>query len=169
MADAFLFGKLPSHGDFVSRGLGEAQVRAFDGWLSASLDAAAALPGFDGLYALAPAWRFMAAFDGTPHCGIVALSVDSVGRRFPVVVGARGVSDALIEACQTALYTAFSEGSNADALHAALASAPEAAPIEADADRWYLEDGDGAVVEALSGAYPPDLISRMIEAARLTQ
>ncbi len=169
MADAILFGKLPSHGDFVSRGLGEAQSRAFDGWLSASLDAAAGLPGFDELYALAPAWRFTATFDGIPHCGIVALSVDSVGRRFPVVAGARGLSEALIEACEAALYTAFSEGLNADALYAALASAPDAAPADTDADRWFLEDGAGAVVEALSGAYPPNLISRMIEAARLTQ
>ena len=170
MAGAILFGKLPRHGDFVSRGLDEAQGRAFDGWLSASFAEAAATPDFDGLYALAPAWRFRAAFAGHRYCGVLALSIDSVGRRFPVLVGVRGTSEGLAGACENVLYDAFAQGWDADALHSALDAIPDgAAPPDSAGDTWCLKDGEGTVVAALSGAYPPNLISKMIEAARLAQ
>lgn len=170
MSQAILFGKLPSHGDFVSRGLSDALGRALDGWLSASLAEASALPDFDTLYAAAPVWRFRATFSDLPHCGVLALSVDAVGRRFPILAGVHGSSEEAIGRCETALYDAFAQGQDADAFHAALRAVPDgSASPESVADIWFLEDGAGAVVEALSGTYPPNLVSRMIEAARLAQ
>lgn len=170
MTEAILFGKLPSHGDFVSRGLSDPLGRALDGWLSASLAEASASPDFDALYAAAPVWRFRVAFGDLPHCGVLALSVDAVGRRFPILAGVRGSSDEAIGLCETKLYDAFAQGQGADALHAALRAVPDGvATSDSVADTWFLEDGAGVVVEALSGAYPPNLVSRMIEAARLAQ
>ena len=165
-----LFGKLPSHGDFVARGLSDDQAAAWDDYLTASLSDAAMLEDFDDLYAKAPAWRFVADLDGATMCGIIAPSVDKVGRQFPILAGvASGEnSEMLIDACEAHLYDAFANGLDADALYGALQAfpdAPDASPAEL-APYWYLEDEDRAVVDRLDGNRPPALIRRMMEAAR---
>lgn len=164
-----LFGKLPSHGDFIARGLSDAQTAAWDDYLTASLSDAATLEGFEDLYGVAPAWRFVADVDGQTMCGVIAPSVDKVGRQFPIVAGvaAGENSEMLIDACEAHLYDAFANGLDADALYAALQAFPDApeAP-EVPPAHWYLEDEDRVVIDRLDGNRPPALIRHMMEAAR---
>jgi type VI secretion system protein ImpM len=88
---AFLFGKLPAHGDFVSRGLEPGQVAAWDAWASSALDRLRnASPEFETAHQSAPAWRFVAgpsALGPQWRAGALAPSVDAAGRRFVAVVG----------------------------------------------------------------------------------
>ena len=66
MSGAFLFGKMPSHGDFVARGLAAEERDSLDAWLSAELaDARAALgERFEERFDSAPPWRFAWPADG---------------------------------------------------------------------------------------------------------
>lgn len=164
---AILFGKLPAHGDFIARGLSDADVEWLDDFLSASLRHAAMMDGFDDLYASAPAWRFVTTIGGQAVCGVVAPSIDRVGRQFPILVGvaAGEDSDVRIDACETQLYQAFAEGLDADALFArlAMAPAPQGTPPSAG---WWLEDSERTVVDRLDEAWPANVMTRMMEAAR---
>jgi type VI secretion system ImpM family protein len=88
----FVFGKLPAHGDFISRGLTDDIVEAADSLIAQAIalgmihwDAA-----WDDVYVETPVWRFMA----TPGvlgpawtAGILIASVDAVGRQYPLVAG----------------------------------------------------------------------------------
>lgn len=171
MRQAMLFGKLPSHGDFISRGLSDKEVARLDDWLSASLSQAAAQDGFDDLYALAPAWRFVIELDGWTACGVMAPSVDRVGRQFPIMAGvSAGQEDlpVLTAATEAVLYEAFGQGLTADELFTRLSAFPDGAG-QAQTPGWVLEDENGAVADRLDGSYPPELMTRMIEAARQVQ
>lgn len=164
---AILFGKLPAHGDFIARGLSDAATEQLDDFLSASLGNAAMVDGFDDLYAAAPAWRFVTAIGGVAVCGVVAPSIDRVGRQFPIVVGVAAGEDAdlRIDACEAQLYQAFAEGLDADALYARLATAPASQGSPPSAG-WWLEDNERTVVDRLDGEWPSNLMTRMMEAAR---
>lgn len=168
---AFLFGKLPTHGDFLSRGLDDVATGALDDFLSASLSQAATLEDFDDLYPSAPAWRFLIELDGKTVCGLIAPSVDKVGRQFPIVVGVAygGSPGLLIDACEAYLYQAFAEGLTADALFDNLSAVPAAPADEAPLIGWFLEDEDKVVIDRLDGNFPPRLVTRMMEAARQAQ
>ena len=90
-ARIILFGKLPSHGDFVARGLAAPAQAAWDGWLSEGVAAARQALGerFDEAYEAAPPWRFVGgpgAFGDGWRAGAFAASVDAVGRRFPILI-----------------------------------------------------------------------------------
>ncbi len=164
-----IFGKLPSHGDFVARGLSDDQAAAWDDYLTASLSDAATLEDFEDLYGVAPAWRFVVDVDGATLCGVIAPSVDKVGRQFPVLAGvaAGENSEMLIDACEAHLYDAFANGLDADALYAALQGFPdEPEAPDVPAAGWYLEDEDRVVIDRLDGNRPPALIRRMMQAAR---
>ena len=154
-----LYGKLPAHGDFVSRGFTRGQAEACDAWLSASLADARAAHGaaFDARYDHAPPWRFA----GEGLGGALAASQDAAGRRYPVLLlldtTAPFSAAAVLEGL---LYQAIAERWTADALVAAadvveLPLEPEDAPEEG---RWSVE-GDTAT---LSGACPPDLIGHLL-------
>ena len=168
---AVVFGKLPAHGDFVARGLSAAEAAGLDDYLSASLGDAAMLEDFDALYATAPAWRFVIELDGRPVCGVIAPSVDKVGRQFPVMAGVAASSGSLgllADACEAHLYQTFADGGTADDLAAALAAFPEDpdAPGLPPAG-WFLEDENKVIVDRLDGNRPLDLVTRMMESARL--
>jgi len=165
-----LFGKLPAHGDFIARGLSDAEAGALDDWLSASLSDAATLDGFDDLYPEAPAWRFIADIGGAALCGVIAPSVDSVGRQFPVLAGVAAGENVgmLTDAVEAHLYDAFASGQTADELFSALSAFPSL-PEEAvvlPPHGWCLENADKAVIDRLDGERPLALIRRMVEAAR---
>ena len=86
-----LFGKLPSHGDFLRRRTSDAFVAAWDEWLQACMSASRATLGDRWLdvYLTSPAWRFTAAADAcgpTPLVGLMVPSVDRVGRYFPLTI-----------------------------------------------------------------------------------
>jgi type VI secretion system protein ImpM len=86
-----LYGKLPSHGDFLRRRVSDAFVTVWDEWLQQSIAASRSALGQNWLdvYLTSPVWRF--ACD-TGVCGpkaiagLMAPSVDRVGRYFPLTL-----------------------------------------------------------------------------------
>ncbi|WP_299132489.1 type VI secretion system-associated protein TagF [uncultured Amaricoccus sp.] len=112
------FGKLPSTGDFVTRGLPAAFVRFWDGWVSRHLVAR-----------LDRALRFFLGSPG-PLTGVVLPSTDRAGRRYPLTLAARADTPAapawyaMLEAIAAA---ALAECLTPDALEARLATCPGAA------------------------------------------
>jgi len=89
--DVGLFGKLPSHGDFLRRRVSDAFVGCWDGWLQQSMAASLieAGRGWLNLYLTSPVWRFVCSPHAvTQHClaGVMVPSVDRVGRYYPLTV-----------------------------------------------------------------------------------
>ena len=98
---AFLFGKLPAHGDFISRGLDDETIEAADAAVAEAITLAALRwdQRWDDVYVETPVWRFVAApgvlgRDWT--AGIFMASVDAVGRQFPLVAGFSAPTLALV-------------------------------------------------------------------------
>ncbi|MFT5589557.1 MAG: type VI secretion system protein ImpM [Bradyrhizobium sp.] len=94
---AGFYGKLSSHGDFVSRRLPADFVALWDHWLQTVLHGSRAQLGERWLaaYLNSPIWRFALApgvCDDKTWVGIVMPSVDRVGRHFPLTIAA-GVAD----------------------------------------------------------------------------
>lgn len=89
------FGKVSTHGDFVSRRLPAPLVQAWDGWLQECMAASQAKLGSSWLerYLTSPVWRFAIApgvLGPEGLGGVMMPSVDRVGRYFPLMVGAAG-------------------------------------------------------------------------------
>src|SRR5919107_544258 len=85
------YGKLPSHGDFLRRRVSDAFVDAWDAWLRECLTASRTSLGARWLdvYLTSPAWRFVCAAGAcgpAPVVGLLAPSVDQVGRYFPLTL-----------------------------------------------------------------------------------
>jgi type VI secretion system protein ImpM len=85
------YGKLPSHGDFLRRRVSDAFVDAWDAWLRECLVASREALGDQWLdvFLTSPAWRFAcgAGVCGpAPVLGVMAPSVDRVGRYFPLTL-----------------------------------------------------------------------------------
>lgn len=164
---AMLFGKLPAHGDFVSRGLPPPDRETLDRWLTGELAAARGELGqaFEARYDVAPPWRF-AVEDGSGWiAGAIAPSIDAVGRRFPLVVAASaeaaGAGGTAI-ACEDAVYAAFGGGWDADRLHAALEDLDPDQILPAPLAGWWLADEGGAIIDRLDGERPSGLIRAML-------
>ncbi|ANL69621.1 type VI secretion system-associated protein (plasmid) [Rhizobium phaseoli] len=88
------YGKLPSHGDFVSMGLGHSLQSALDAWMQAGLQAAQQELGEDWerRFRSMPAWRFIierGLWGPATVAGVLLPSVDRVGRSFPLVIAAQ--------------------------------------------------------------------------------
>lgn len=157
---SWLFGKLPTHGDFIARGLAPALRDRIDGWLSDEMDRARSEHGenFEARYDAAPPWRFVDGAEG----GVICASIDSAGRRFPLLaamaVGAETQAAAAAEASEAAIFRAFELGSNADGLAALLAESPlddGEPPLQSG---WWVDGAD----DFLPGRWPDGLISRML-------
>lgn len=89
------FGKVVSHGDFVSRRLPEAFIAPWDHWLQGGLQHSREQLGERWLevYLCSPVWRFALAAGvcGEPSwAGVMIPSVDRVGRYFPLTVAMAG-------------------------------------------------------------------------------
>lgn len=86
-----LYGKLPSHGDFVLRRLPQEFVLPWDAWLQQGIAESRLALGdaWEDSYRDAPVWRFLLA-PGTcgefAWAGLLQPSVDRVGRHFPLTV-----------------------------------------------------------------------------------
>ena len=86
-----LYGKLPSHGDFLRRRASDAFVSVWDEWLQQSIAASRSALGQNWLdvYLTSPVWRF-ACDTGVcgprAYAGLMAPSVDRVGRYFPLTL-----------------------------------------------------------------------------------
>lgn len=184
-AQAFLFGKLPAHGDFVRRGLEDAGEAAWDDWASAALDArrTALGPDFEDAHGYALPWRFVLAPGGLSgpgwSAGALMASIDSAGRRFVVALGVRGLDRGAALAHGAAIAgraedvgrRALAEGLGADAAHGALAPlviGPDDAGalaygrfLAADADgpgMWWTVGETDAIVRIADRLTPEDLI-----------
>jgi len=104
------YGKLPSHGDFLRRRVSDAFVDAWDTWLRECLAASRTTlgPGWLNIYLTSPAWRFVCgggASGPAPVIGVVAPSVDQVGRYFPLTLVAELPPDvSLVSAASSARF-----------------------------------------------------------------
>ncbi|MGH9409498.1 MAG: type VI secretion system-associated protein TagF [Vicinamibacterales bacterium] len=177
-----VYGKLPSHGDFLKRRVSDAFVDAWDAWLRECLAASrTALGGrWLDLYLTSPAWRFACAAGacGTaPIIGVVAPSVDQVGRYFPLtivaelpgnisIVTAAAASERFLDRAERLVidtlatervdFNRFDEGVRAldielmrMAQPPALLLGPEAAAIVTDSPRpWHVPLGTSSDVAA---------------------
>lgn len=183
-AEAFVFGKLPAHGDFVSRGLAVAARAAWDGWAGPGLALARERlgSGFDAAHQAAPAWRFARLAGpvrpGDPEAawlaGALAPSIDRVGRRFLIVVGAAAASmppgleaTEFAAAMEDLIYQALAEDLSADAVFEAaaarLATTADGAPAEpSPAQAWVGEPADDG--PRLADMFAPDALLRMLTA-----
>lgn len=89
------FGKVSSHGDFVSRRLPPSFLQPWDAWLQAGLRCSRERLGEQWLevYLCSPIWRFALApgvCGDTGWAGVMIPSVDRVGRYFPLTLATAG-------------------------------------------------------------------------------
>ena len=89
------FGKVSTHGDFVTRRLPADMSAAWDGWLQQAIQASREQLGPQWLshYLTSPVWRFAIApgvLDAQGWGGVMMPSVDRVGRHFPLMIAAPG-------------------------------------------------------------------------------
>lgn len=182
-----LFGKLPSHGDFVCRGMRDGERAAWDAWISEGLEAARAAlgDGFETAHAAAPPWRFVTgpgALGEAWRAGCLAPSMDRAGRRFVVMLAAEGLDwgealaygAALAETFSDAIYRILAEGLDAEQAYQA-ARACAAKPAGAAAAQalaalsqpladgvWWSEGGESHAPGVESGAAPHLLLVRIL-------
>ena len=83
------YGKLPSHGDFVQRGVTDVFVNRWDAWLQAGLAHSRHELGdpWVDLFLTSPLWRFIlpaGIVGGSTWAGILLPSVDRASRCFPL-------------------------------------------------------------------------------------
>ena len=136
-AAAALFGKLPSQGDFVARGLPAGLRLPLDRWLTRHLALRAKRPEtwpVDGL-------RITFGFEATTLTGLILPSSDRAGRAFPLACcHLPGLSlDAAEEWCDAALPSAraaLAGAISADSLQAALAALPADSEDPAEPGIW---------------------------------
>jgi len=89
--DVGLYGKLPSHGDFLRRRVPDEFIGVWDAWLQDCVAGSRAALGEEWLdiYLTSPAWRFVceAGVCGDhAYAGVMVPSVDRVGRYFPLTL-----------------------------------------------------------------------------------
>ncbi len=85
------YGKMPSHGDFVSHGLDQSFIHAWDNWLQEIIAYSRSRLGEAWLdvYLTSPLWRFVTSqgvCTDDAWAGVIIPSVDRVGRYFPLTV-----------------------------------------------------------------------------------
>ena len=162
-----VIGKLPFHGDFVARGVTGRERDLLDKWLATSMAIASEQLGekFDEAFDAAPPWRFAWDEDGWT-AGALVPSVDSSGRRFPLLVALRNLREGQVEIASTLCEEAASEAIalrwNADEL----AKAVEAPDIPLNGAHcvqgWWNED---PAEPALKEKAPTEIISHVLASA----
>jgi type VI secretion system protein ImpM len=85
------YGKLPSHSDFLHRGVTDAFINRWDAWLQEGLSRSRSDLGEAWLdvFLTSPLWRFAlgsGVVGGAVWAGILLPSVDRVGRYFPLTI-----------------------------------------------------------------------------------
>lgn len=136
MPTAFgFYGKIPSHGDFLRRGLSPAFIEPWDTWLQQSLLTGREVlgDGWQNAYFSAPIWRFAIprGLSGPEAMmGVMMPSVDRVGRQFPLTLasavgdadpwGIFTANEAAYRALEDAALTMLEDGAEPAQLEAAL-------------------------------------------------
>lgn len=158
-----LFGKLPAHGDFVSRGIPPSERDMLDAWLSDEMRDARGRFGeeFEERFDTAPPWLFAHDDEG----GVLCPSVDSAGRRFPLLVGrtvaATKDAAAVASACAETVYEALACGLNADQFVSEAACAVP--PLDAvEAKGWWPQEAPESA-DYFGQRTPPGILSRMLD------
>ena len=167
----WLFGKLPSLGDFVSRGLDQSMRDRIDRWLSQEMETARAKLGdnFNGQFDAAPVWNFVDCDDdGRWAGGALCASQDKAGRRFPLIMAAPAsdatTAAALSAGCLSAMCQAFTESWDADGLATATIM-PEETGWQPQGPEWALLADSGPAL-ILPGSFPQGAITMMVEMAQ---
>ncbi len=171
MTAVHLFGKLPAHGDFVSRGLNAGERDSLDAWLADSLSAARDELGedaFAGLYDSAPPWRCIVPDDaGGATAGALTPSVDAAGRRYPIFLALDVDRAKALEAadrCEALLYDALAERWDADTVVAQAASVElTGGPDYQGGAKWWTLGGEGFAPAHLAGGRPANLLRALLE------
>lgn len=168
---AWLFGKLPTHGDFVSRGLAPEARDRLDRWLSDEMALARDQLGdmLGERFDMAAPWLFAHEDACSWEGGALCPSVDSAGRRFPLIV-ARQTADAAqsaaaARACIDAVYAAFGSGMTADGLWAAANDADLSAREGEPMLGWWVDGAEATERSAPLGPCPGGILLRMLERA----
>lgn len=86
---AGFFGKMPSKGDFVSRGLPKEFIAVIDQWLQQGMSESRSVlaDGWLSYYQVAPIWHYCLSsgvIDQQTWCGVLIPSEDRVNRSFPL-------------------------------------------------------------------------------------
>jgi type VI secretion system protein ImpM len=159
-----LSGKLPSRGDFVTRGLPRSFLDPWEKWVGQAVAASRALLGdaWMDAWLTAPVWRFSlppGACGPDPVLGLMLPSVDAVGRGYPLTVavvftGCRGAPDPeagalFLDEAEDAARDALADDADPDDLAAWIADAvPVPEPDETGKGLWWTEGGP--LVSAMS-------------------
>ncbi|KQO77685.1 type VI secretion system-associated protein TagF [Rhizobium sp. Leaf262] len=85
------YGKIPSHGDFVSEGMDRDLIGALDGWIRSGLHACADVfaERWTAVFTTSPPLRFIierGIWGRSAYVGVLLPSKDRVGRKYPLVV-----------------------------------------------------------------------------------
>ena len=167
MTGTLVGGKLPRHGDFIARGVDAPQRQAIDAWLTAGITNAREQFGdrFDEAFDCAPPWRF-AWRDERWTAGALVPSVDSAGRRFPLLVARNGLEEEQVTAaarqCEEAAAEAISNSWTADKLMSTLESGELADGICGCSQGWWNEElGDSGKLEE---RLPATILTHMLNA-----
>lgn len=130
MNEVGCFGKIPAHGDFVWHSLPADFVTPWDNWLQTKLVELQGELGADWLdiYLRSNIWRFVIRdpdFGSGSWCGVIAPSVDLVGRYFPFTIAVNTARNTSVVSALSKLdqWFAHAEGCLLDALQ-------QAAPLE---------------------------------------
>lgn len=88
------FGKVPTHGDFISTGFGRLFQTGLDNWIQSGLQASEQAHGkeWQRLFRASPPWRFVierSLWGQSTMVGVLLPSTDRVGRCFPLVIAAK--------------------------------------------------------------------------------
>ena len=160
-----MLGKLPFHGDFVARGVSARDRDELDAWLASTLATAREHlgPRFADAFDSAPPWRF-AWHDQQWTAGALVPSVDSAGRRFPLLVARTALKRdqvrAAAELCEEAAANAISNRWHADELAQAVEAGEVTRTASRAAEGWWNEDlGEAGKLEERR---PAAILSRML-------
>jgi len=171
---AFAFGKLPTHGDFVARGLSGPDRDAWDAWASAGLAQARTVldADFDARHDAAPPLRF--SFGPGPfgegwRTGALAPSIDLTGRRFLIVLGGRTAqapsplaAERIAAAAEDQIHRAFEDAVDIDAMVARAQNIFQTVESEGGAEahgRFWLPDSP---FDLIASQPPADLMTQVL-------
>lgn len=157
------YGKIPTLGDFVHRGLSRRQVETWDEWLQGCMSESRRVLGDEwlDLYLEAPVWYFAAGpgnIDQQTWVGVLIPSVDRVGRYFPFSIVRKFDGGSPLDAMRQArAWYAAAEQLALDCLDEGF----EAGDLEPRLDRLpEIDPGSGEAGEA-GDAAPDDATGRV--------